>query len=380
MNVRGPHPVPSPMAKPAALLCTLALLAASGCASGPPATGTAARATARPTQAPAPASPGSIGGPLSAVDQSQLRERALHTLAAASMSRAAEQRANAIEALLSVPTRLEPVVRRGLADENLAVRAIAATAVGKARLRSSVDFVRPLLTDEAPMVRMGAIYALARCGEPVDQSPLAGFLRNPDLLVRAQAAFILGEIANSTALPMLRDAARQSSPRADPLQARLMYLQMAEAMIKLGDENAIHEIRAALYPARPEDLEATALAAQILGQVKDRGSQSQLMNLVAVVDPRAGRMPPEIRLASAQSLAGMGWPRAAEVAAEHIASPSGPVRAQSALVLGATGQRENLPALSSLLADPEPMVAISAAAAVLKITDGPDTGMKPGGR
>ncbi|MFN0010618.1 MAG: HEAT repeat domain-containing protein [Phycisphaerales bacterium] len=373
------------MPKPEWLLCTLALCAITGCASSPTSTASAplappARPAARPMPMAAPASTEPVRTEYSAVDQSQLRERALQTLAAASMNPAAEQRANAIEALLPVPGRLEPVVRRAVADENLAVRAIAATAIGKARLKSSADFVRPLLNDPAPMVRMGAIYALARCGESVDQSPLAGFLRSPELLVRAQAAFILGEIANSTALPMLRDAARQASPRADPLQARLMYLQMAEAMIKLGDENAIHEIRAALYPARPEDLEATALAAQILGQVKDRGSQSQLINLVAIVDPQAGPMPPEIRLASAQSLAGMGWPRAAEVAAEHIASPSGPIRAQSALVLGATGQRANLPALAPLLTDPEPMVAISAAAAVLKITDGPGVGMRPAAR
>lgn len=353
-----------------ATLAPLLALGIMGCASQP--NTSSARATASQPGQPAPDATN--------VEVSQVRERALGLLATASMSNAAEHRANAIEALLPVPTRLEPVVRRGLADDNLAVRAIAATAVGKARLRSSVEFVRPLLTDPAPMARMGAIYALARCGDPVDQSPLAGFLRNPDLLVRAQAAFILGEIANASALPVLRDAARQSTPRGDPTQARLMYLQMAEAMIKLGDENAIHEIRAALYPARPEDLEATALAAQILGQVNDRGSISQLLNLVNMLDPQSGRMPAEVRLAAASSLAGMGWPRARDVAEEFLASPSGPLRAQAALVLGATGQRTNLHPLGPLLGDPEMPVAISAAAAILKITDGAEPGGRAAGR
>ena len=356
-----------------------ASLAALGCSPAPRAQGTTVPRAGEPRPALQP-TPSEAPPAVSDVDASQLRERALGVLAAASMSPAAERRANAIEALLPVPTRLEPVVRRGLADQNLAVRAIAATAVGKARLKSSLEFVRPLLSDPAPMARMGAIYALARCGENIDQSPLAGFLRNPDLLVRAQAAFILGEIANATALPMIRDAARQSTPRADPMQARLMYLQMAEAMIKLGDENAIHEIRAALYPARPDDLEATALAAQILGQVKDRGSVSQLINLVNTVDPQAGRMPAEVRMAGAASLASMGWPGARDVAAEFTSSASGPLRAQAALVLGAGGQRANLPFLAPLLADSEVPVAISAAAAVLKITDGTEPDLKASGR
>ncbi len=356
--------------RPAPPLIALCLIAAAGgCASQ---TDTrAANTPARPNPAHAAGLAGDTPAPaISAVEVSQLREQALSLLSAASMSPAAERRANAIEALLPVPTRLEPVVRRGLADENLAVRAIAATAAGKARLKGSIEFVRPLLSDPAPMVRMGAIYALARCGEAVDQSPLAGYLRDQDLLVRAQASFILGEIANSTALPMLRDAARLSTPRADPTQARLMYLQMAEAMIKLGDDNAIHEIRAALYPARPEDLEATALAAQILGQVRDRGSTSQLINLVNTVDPQAGRMPAEIRLAGAASLASMGWGGARDIALEYVGAQSGPLRAQAALTLGATGRRENLAPLAGLLGDPEGPVAIAAAASVLRITDG----------
>lgn len=62
---------------------------------------------------------------------------------------------------------------------------------------------------------------------------------------------------------------------------RLLQLQLAEAMVKLGEDDQIATIRAALYPSRPEDLEATALAVQIIGQVKDRGSIDELIYLSA---------------------------------------------------------------------------------------------------
>jgi hypothetical protein len=50
----------------------------------------------------------------------------------------------------------------------------------------------------------------------------------------------------------------------------MMELQISEARVKLGDEEALIDIRAALFPARSEDLEATALAAQIAANCAPR--------------------------------------------------------------------------------------------------------------
>ena len=58
-----------------------------------------------------------------------------------------------------------------------------------------------------------------------------------------------------------------------------MELQIAQARVRLGDEEAIHSIRAALFPARSEDLEATALAAQLTGELNDRASARELVML-----------------------------------------------------------------------------------------------------
>jgi HEAT repeat protein len=305
----------------------------------------------------------------STLSESELRERALGMLVDAATGQVPEQRANAMEALIPVPSRLEPAARVGLGDENLGVRTVACLAAARAGLTRVAQASRALLNDPSPMARSAAILALTRAGENISPAPLAGMLRDASPSVRAQAAYILGEIGNASALPMLRAASRDPMPRADQSVVKLMYLQMAEAMIKLGDENAIHEVRAALYPARPEDLEATALAAQILGQVRDRGSLSQLYLLITAQDPQSGRMPAEVRLAAAASLARMGQAQAASVGDEYANDQSPPLRAQAAMVLGETGRREYLGKLEAMLADPEPLVRIAVAGSILKITD-----------
>ncbi len=314
------------------------------------------------------------GGGADAISSSQLRERALTLLGEMAQSPQAEERYNAIEAMLPVTSRLETAVRRGLTDPDDRVRVVSAMAAGKARLSRVVEFLRPLTKDNSEMVQAAAIFALLRCGAPADQQPLAALLQHPRPLVRAHAAYIIGELGNPSALAMIREAARDPLTRADPAQTRVYRLQLAEAMIKLGDDRAVHEVRAALYPSRPEELEATALAAQILGQVKDQASTAQLMHLTTMSDPRAGRMPAEIRLAAATSLAKLGHTEGSFIADECRADRSPGVRAQSALLYGETGRRANLPVLQQLLEDPEPMVRIAAAAGVLKITDGPTGG------
>ena len=347
-------------------------LVGAGCRG--PAPARAADSAPAPAPAPSPSPDQAGAGPsaetgLDALSTSEVRERAIAVLSEFAASPQPEWRANALESMIPVPSRLEPFARRGLTDENVGVRTVAALAVAKAGLKSMTETLRPMLADRSPSVRAAAVLALSRSGVSTDPSILAAMLRDEDPGVRAQAAYVLGELGNTSALPMLRSAARDPMTRADASRVRLLYLQLAEAMVKLGDENAIHELRAALYPARPEDLEATGLATQILGQVRDRGSASQLYYLATRSDPKAGPMPVEIRLGAASSLARMGVADAARIARPLVADSNGPVRAQAAMVLGESGGREHLPALRGLLEDREPRVRLSAAAAVVKITD-----------
>lgn len=351
-----------------AALMGLALASIPGACAAP-----AASKPGTPAPAASPASPGEPATAPTTLDSlatSDLRERAIAMLSEFAASPAPELRANSMEALIPVPSRLEPFARRALMDENLGVRTVAALAVAKSGVRGLTEQLRPLLNDPSPSVRAAATLALQRAGVASDPSILAGMLKSEDPGVRAQAAFVLGEMGNASALPMLRSAARDPMTRADATRVRLLYLQLAEAMVKLGDENAIHEIRAALYPARPEDLEATALATQILGEVRDRGSASQLYYLATKSDPKSGPMPVEIRLAAAASLARMGVADAAQLARPFVTDPGAALRAQAALVMGESGVKSYLPDLANLMTDREPQVRIAAAAAILKITDG----------
>jgi len=367
MNVPSPRrAVRHARSAPAVLLLAAAL---AGCASS-----NKSASSSKPPASPQPeGSTAAAQGP-SALELSELREQALAHLAQAGSSPDAEERYNAIESTIPVPTRLEAAVRRGLTDPDDRVRIVAIMAAGRVGLCRVADQVRPFLGDQSEMVRAAAIFALVRCGEPIDQLPLASLLQHPRPLFRAHAAYILGELGNPSALPLLREAAMDPMARADPAQARIYRLQLAEAMVKLGESGALHEIRAALYPAQPGELEAAAFAAQVLGQVKDRASAAQLRYLTEANDPRAGRMPAEIRLAAANALVRMGYGDGTFVAAEYLTNQLPSIRAQAALLLGETRRRGNLPTLKGMMvSDQDALVRVAAAAGILRITDGDPT-------
>lgn len=304
----------------------------------------------------------------SPVEVSLLRERALDLLMASTEDSYDLARATSLEALQLAPGRLGESVAKATKDRNAGVRSAAAMMIGRAKLKARVEDVRPLLADEDPRVRASAIYALDACGVEVDQTPLAGMvLGDPSARARSHAAFILGELGNPSAQGLLREGARTSVPRTSPAEVRLMQLQIAEALVKLGDESQMEVIRAALYPARPEDLEATALAVQIIGQLKDRGSIDSLIYLTATKDRQGNRMPAEIRLGAAGALARMGMTQGTFLADEFAGHPQAPLRVQAAYVYGEIGRAENLAKLELMLKDSDPSVRVSAAAAILKI-------------
>jgi len=176
---------------------------------------------------------------------------------------------------------------------------------------------------------------------------------------------MLGDLGEASALGPLTQAIVNEPRRADPRQLRLMELQIAEAMYKLGDDDQIGVIRAALYPAQIDQLEAMALAAQILGEIRDRGSAGALVGLAKGTPDEA--MPAEVRLAAAASLAQLGYRQGAYIAEEYKTNDNPALRAQSAYVYGQTGQIENLARLEASLSDPSSLVQAAAAGGILRI-------------
>jgi len=330
------------------------------------------------------------GGFSTAVARSELREHALELLNELAFSELAEVRANAIEGLQSAPQRVEPIVRAGLADTNLGVRFVAAMTVGKLRLKNTVPLVRPLLHDSSSHVRAAAAYALARNGVQVDLTPISYMLTSGDIWERRQAAYVLGELGNASAIPMLKDAAKQSTT-LPKLERKLFELHLSEALAKLGDSTALHTIRAALYTSSREDVESAVVAAQMVGELQDRDSVWQLVQLVEqTIDRPAGTpvqpggerpnwpnpataqylQPKELRLAATTALAKMGYPDGLYVAEQYVSDPDPAVRAQVTFLYGAAGSAggdRSLERLSALMRDESPQVRVAAASAVLRI-------------
>ncbi len=306
---------------------------------------------------------------LTSNERAALREKALSLLANTAQAGSPEERANALESLVQTPARLSGVAEIALQDQNVGVRAVAALAIGKAKLANLAPRVRPLLNDDNAFARGAAIFALKRCGQSVDVSPLAGLLFDPNPRIRAHAAFILGELGDKSAIGPLRDAHKESAARANAAEVRLSDLQIAEARIKLGDETALSDIRSALYPAKPEDVEAAVLAIQIIGQVKDTGSTNRLIELTAAKDPSGQELAGEVRMAAASALAKLGQPQGSYIAREFFRGGRETLRAQAANLFGETQRPENLQMVSQLMDDPDGRVRVAAAAAVVKITD-----------
>jgi len=302
------------------------------------------------------------------LELSSRREQAIGALEKLSKHENAQIRANAVEALSAAPARASGVVGDRLLDANEGVRSVAAMVAGRLRMREHVERLESMTGDSSPYVRASAIYALRRCGADSDPSALSGLLLdNPDPRVRAHVAFILGELGDRSALGLLRQATGDSMPRANASRVRLLKLQIAEAMIKLGDDGQLSVVRAALYPARPEELEATAVAVQILGEVEDKGAIDQLIDLTKGEGETDRVMPAEIRLAAAGSLAKLGMPQGGFIADQYAGSENAVLRAQAAAVYGETGRAETLAALDRLAEDESALVRVSACGAIVKV-------------
>jgi HEAT repeat protein len=273
-------------------------------------------------------------------------------------------RANAIEALAAVPGTTDQAVRFGLGDANRGVRFAAAMVVGEYRLMDVAPLVEPLLLDPSPSVRAAAIFALHTCGRNVDPTPLADMLSEGDAEVRANVIWIIGKMGDRSALPMLRELARPGRD-AVTLRDRLIGLQLAEAMVRLGDDSARELLHAALF-APAEQAELTALATQIVADLGDRSAVPVLKQLAR---PGETRVPAEVQLAAARALARLApASELAEVPLAFAGSESPELRQLVASTLGTLGDPTHLAQVAGMMQDPDPRVQIAAAGAVLALT------------
>jgi HEAT repeat protein len=279
-------------------------------------------------------------------------------------------RANAAEALAASPDDLRAVVTPLLSDPNRGVRFVATMSVGRAGLADLADRVQPLLLDESASVRAAAIATLAKLGRTVDPTPLAAMVRSDDPEVRSNAYLVLGEMGNRSAVPMIRESLGKGMRQVNPARVRVVELQGAEALVRLGEPDGIEPIRAALF-APGEQAEFTALAAQQVARLRDDGSRAILMRLIDGTGISA--RPTEVRIGCAVALAQISPEDAQAVVrfARTLAKDREPVvRAQAGLALAMAGGAAAVPEIEPMLLDPDPTVQLAVAKGLLAATGG----------
>ncbi|MEL7087647.1 MAG: HEAT repeat domain-containing protein [Planctomycetota bacterium] len=284
--------------------------------------------------------------------------RAVQVLLDASRSDRALLRMNAIEGAKAMPDRALPMVQLALDDPNPAVRFAALVTAGRLQLEGVGRRAQRMSADpEQPdYVRAAAIFAAHRTGHKADLGRLAEMMYHPDLRQRSNAALLFGLTEDPSVIPVLKDAAQQPMWRAEPLQRELVRIQIAEALLNLGEEDSLKAIQGAAYSS---DDEVRVLAVIMLGRAGDRSMRGNLTNFLA-------KDPVELRLAAAEALARIGSGEGLPVMLESAEMPRPTVRAQAAFALGQLADNPRAAAaLLQLLDDADPVVRVAAAAAVL---------------
>jgi HEAT repeat protein len=298
-------------------------------------------------------------------EDQNLRDTSIALLERAAVAPNALLRANALEAMQHAPDHLAPLVQQGLVDENHGVRFISAMVIGDQEMVYLAHLLEPLLRDPSESVRAAAIYGLHRCGHPVDLTPLAGMVLSDDPEVRGNAAMVLGRLGNPSAAPLIRQAVGRGMELVSEARVKMVDLQLAEALVELGDAHEIEVIRAALF-APPEQGELTALACMICGRLNDHRVVPNLVRLARQTGQ--SQQPAEVRMTAVWALAQIDPGQATmDVPLAYVGDPQFQLRAQAALTLGAIGDPAALPRLATLLDDNSPLVQVAAAGGILQI-------------
>ena len=295
------------------------------------------------------------------------REQAISILLAAGRSDWPQFRANALEALTTDVQLLRGEIVGGLLDVNRGVRFVALMTLYKAQLWGLAPLVEPLMDDPSDSVRAAAILVLHASGKSIDLTPLAEMASSGDPEVRANAYVVLGLLGNPSAVDLIRASLGESLGLVAQDRIRIVDLQAAAALVRLGDAKEIEPLRAALF-APVEQSELTALAIQALVELKDKGSTGMLVRLVEASGDQ--QRPPEIRLFAASAVARLGMQEPApllRLASEYLTFDDPLVRAQVAILLGDVSDATALTELSVMMRDPSPIVQLAAAGGVLKL-------------
>lgn len=313
------------------------------------------------------ASCGSLGsaGCTEPVNEFALRQRAVDGLkAGVRYAHNPAVRAQAIEALQqTAPEEGVLWFQTALRDEHPGVRFAGCMALGAMRHPASREMLLTRVHDEDARVQAAAIYSLHRIGDTEYTGRLAELLlRHKDPQVRNNAAYVLGELGEAGAIPILRRAVHDEE----------VALQAVEAMAKLGDDRAFQQLTIFTHDYRGD---RRIVALNALGALRDpKGLKAIELQYI-----EASMI--EVRLAAARAMGCFGRKDGLRFSLDHLdfTAPSPReddpaanqimrIRSMAALALGAIGDRSALPKLQARLdAQDDPRVQVAAAKAILEI-------------
>lgn len=262
-------------------------------------------------------------------------------------------------------------IREGLKDQHPGVRFAAAMALGKLKDKAALPALRSLTSDPDANVRIAAYFALEQCGLSSTEYRTAwrDCLRkheNPE--VRRNAVLALGQLNDTSTIPILRAAANGDSDEGVRTQA-------LEGLALLGDKDAVSRFT---FEAFGGVGYRQPFALITLGQVPDD-------RVVPTLRSRLASSPYlEARLAAARGLGAKGWADGLELAMRSLDwnkpdrnlpedRPENQimrVRSMAAMALGEIGDPKALEKLKKTMENPEdPRVQLAAATAILMIVD-----------
>ena len=180
-----------------------------------------------------------------------------------------------------------------LQDPEPIVRAAAAKAILSLQASQVVDALVPLLADRDEFVRQEVAYALGRTHSSAAVRPLGEvLLTDKKDGVRAGAAVALGEIADSSALPVLIQAVTgqpvgvegKKKRKPKPEKNEFVVRAAIAALGRIGDRAAVPTLVATLDGDKiPGDVKREA--ARSLGLIADPAAVPALQNALSSSDP-----------------------------------------------------------------------------------------------
>lgn len=309
----------------------------------------------------------SPGTRLPPAEEVSLETRALDLLSRAAESDLDVLRANALEALVRVdPDMGRPHFRSALDSQNPLVRYAGCMAVGDVRDSSALPLVRRLLDDADPRVRLASAYAAYRCGfTDAGRTLLSTMNDSPDEKMRAEAAYLIGKLGDKKAMKALVRA-------TDRETSGYVVVHMQTAMAMLGDERMVDKLIEYILKS---DSVTRIVALQSLCELRDDRARRALQYRMADKSDYL-----ESRLLAARGLGRLGLRDGYMIAYQALNYRAGEkqdandqmrVRTNAALALGSMGDHRALSALRDLASsDSDERVQVAASLAILQIMRG----------